>query len=140
MPDGISAGEAGLHEVHIRKADEIGPSTHSRALPGSGKGTDAKAVPAALLGPPAARGEAQADLRTLLLRGARFELGRSRDSLPAMSDVELDALATEAAEDALAAVLARLDGFRGASRFSTWASKFALHEARLKREVAEAGR
>lgn len=97
-------------------------------------------MPAALLGPPAARGEAQANLRALLLRGAHFELRRSRDSLPNVSDTELDALATEAAEDALAAVLARLDGFRGTSRFSTWVCKFAVHEARLKRgAAAEAG-
>src|SRR5688572_11006455 len=35
----------------------------------------------------------------------------------------------QAADDALAAVLAKLDDFSGASRFTTWAYKFALLEA-----------
>ena len=41
-------------------------------------------------------------------------------------------LATEAADYALMAVLAKLDSFRGASRFTTWAYKFALLEAGVK--------
>jgi len=39
------------------------------------------------------------------------------------------ALATQAADDALMGVLARLGDFRGLSRFTTWAYKFALLEA-----------
>jgi RNA polymerase sigma-70 factor (ECF subfamily) len=35
----------------------------------------------------------------------------------------------QTADDALVAVLARLDDFRGESRFTTWAYKFALLEA-----------
>jgi RNA polymerase sigma-70 factor, ECF subfamily len=65
-----------------------------------------------------------ADLHALLLRAARFELHR-RDLLD-------DDLATQAADDALMAVLAKLDSFRGASRFTTWAYKFALLEAGVK--------
>jgi RNA polymerase sigma-70 factor (ECF subfamily) len=42
---------------------------------------------------------------------------------------ELDDIAVQAADDALVAVLARLADFRGESRFSTWAYKFALLEA-----------
>ena len=38
----------------------------------------------------------------------------------------------QAADDALVAVLAKLDTFRGASRFTTWAYKFALLEAGVK--------
>ena len=43
----------------------------------------------------------------------------------------------QAANDALVAVLAKLDDFRGASRFTTWAYKFALLEAgvRLRRRA-----
>jgi hypothetical protein len=37
-----------------------------------------------------------------------------------------------AAGDAMVAVLAKLDTFRGASRFTTWAYKFALLEAGVK--------
>jgi RNA polymerase sigma-70 factor (ECF subfamily) len=45
---------------------------------------------------------------------------------------ELDDIAMQAANDALMAVLAKLDDFRGASRFTTWAYKFALLEAGVK--------
>ncbi len=38
----------------------------------------------------------------------------------------------QAADDALMAVLRRLDDFRGTSRFTTWAYKFALLEAAVK--------
>lgn len=41
-------------------------------------------------------------------------------------------MATQAADDALVAVLAKLDQYRGASRFTTWAYKFALLEAGVK--------
>ena len=46
-------------------------------------------------------------------------------------------MATQAADDALVAVLAKLGDFRGASRFTTWAYKFALLEAgvRLRRRA-----
>jgi RNA polymerase sigma-70 factor (ECF subfamily) len=45
---------------------------------------------------------------------------------------ELDDLATQAADDALVAILAKLHTFRGASRFITWAYKFALLEAGVR--------
>src|SRR5438046_127821 len=45
---------------------------------------------------------------------------------------DLDEIALEAADDALMSVLARLDDFRGLSRFTTWAYKFALLEAAVK--------
>ena len=45
---------------------------------------------------------------------------------------ELDDLATQAADDALVAILAQARHFRGASRFTTWAYKFALLEAGVK--------
>ena len=80
---------------------------------------------AALRGPQ--RDAAIAELHALLLRAARFEL-RRRDLPPG----ERADLATEAADDALMAVLAKLDSFRGASRFTTWAYKFALLEAGVK--------
>lgn len=42
---------------------------------------------------------------------------------------ELQDVAIQSADDALVAVLDKLDGFQGASRFTTWAYKFALLEA-----------
>jgi RNA polymerase sigma-70 factor (ECF subfamily) len=75
---------------------------------------------------------AVARLHALLLRAARFEVGRRRASLPHVRGDELDDIALEAANDALVSVLRRLDDFRGESRFTTWAYKFALLEAAVK--------
>ena len=71
-------------------------------------------------------------LHELLLRAARFEVARRRPTLPHLRGNELDDIALEAADDALMSVLARLDNFRGESRFTTWAYKFALLEAAVK--------
>ena len=71
-------------------------------------------------------------LHELLLKAARFEVARRRPGLPHLRGNELDDIALEAANDALVAVLRKLDDFRGASRFTTWAYKFALYEAAVK--------
>ena len=76
--------------------------------------------------------EAVARLHGLLLRAARFECARRRPALPHLRGDDLDDLANQAADDALVSVLARLDDFRGASRFTTWVYKFALLEAAVK--------
>jgi RNA polymerase sigma-70 factor, ECF subfamily len=80
----------------------------------------------------ATREAAAARLHQLLLRAARFEVSRRRAGLPYLRGNELEEIALEAADDALVSVLARLDSFRGASRFTTWAYKFALLEAAVK--------
>lgn len=85
-----------------------------------------------LRGGGAVRDGAVARLHALLLKAARFEAQRRRGSVPNLRGGELDEIAMEAADDALLAVLARLDDFRGASRFTTWAYKFALYEAAVK--------
>jgi len=84
-----------------------------------------------------ARDEAIAELHALLLRAARFEVGRRRAALSYVRGEELDDIANQAADDALMAVLGKLDTYRGASRFTTWAYKFALLEAgvRLRRRA-----
>jgi RNA polymerase sigma-70 factor, ECF subfamily len=76
-------------------------------------------------------------LHQLLLRAARFELGRRRAAMSYVRGEELEDIAMQAADDALMAVLAKLDDYRGASRFTTWAYKFALLEAgvRLRRRA-----
>lgn len=76
----------------------------------------------------AGRHDAQEELHALLLRAARFELHRRRQ-LP-YDDAE--DLAAQAANDAMVALLRKLDTFRGQSRFTTWAYKFALLEAGVK--------
>jgi RNA polymerase sigma-70 factor, ECF subfamily len=80
----------------------------------------------------AVRDEAIAELHELLLRAARFEIGRRRATLPHLRGGDFDDIALESANDALMAVLGKLDDFRGESRFTTWAYKFALFEAAAK--------
>ena len=75
------------------------------------------------------RDAAVARLHTLLLGAARFEVGRRRGLLPHLRGNDFDDLAHQSADDALVAVLGKLDDYRGASRFTTWAYKFALLEA-----------
>jgi RNA polymerase sigma-70 factor (ECF subfamily) len=80
----------------------------------------------------AERDQAISDLHALLLRAARFELRRRREALSRVRGEELDDIARQAADDALMALLSKLDQYRGASRFTTWAYKFALLEAGVK--------
>ena len=83
----------------------------------------------ALAGKGARREEAVSRLHGLLLRAARFEVARRKRVLPHLRGEELDDIAVQSADDALVAVLARLSDFRGESRFTTWAYKFAILEA-----------
>lgn len=76
--------------------------------------------------------EACERLHSLLLRTARFEVLRRRGALQGRRGTEVDDLATQAADDALMAILAKLHTYRGDSRFTTWAYKFALLEAAVK--------
>jgi RNA polymerase sigma-70 factor (ECF subfamily) len=75
---------------------------------------------------------AVADLHALLLKAARFEVGRRGAELSHLRGGDHEDLAQQAADDALMAVLRKLDQFRGESRFTTWAYKFALLEAAVK--------
>jgi RNA polymerase sigma-70 factor (ECF subfamily) len=75
---------------------------------------------------------AVASLHDLLLRAARFEVARRRRVMPDARGGDDDDLAQQSADDALVAVLAKLADFRGESRFTTWAYKFALYEAAVK--------
>ena len=69
-------------------------------------------------------------LHSLLLRASRFEIARRRAELRGAE--EFGDLATQAADDALMAIMSKLHTFRGDSRFTTWAYKFALLEAAVK--------
>jgi RNA polymerase sigma-70 factor (ECF subfamily) len=75
---------------------------------------------------------AVAELHALLLKAARFEVGRRGAELAHLRGGDHEDLAQQAADDALMAVLRKLDDFRGESRFTTWAYKFALLEAAVK--------
>src|SRR3954453_3937630 len=75
------------------------------------------------------REPAAARLHALLLRAARFEIARRRAGF---GRSDHDDLAYQAADDALAAILAKLHTYRGDSRFTTWAYKFVLLEVGVK--------
>jgi RNA polymerase sigma-70 factor, ECF subfamily len=121
----IRVVEAGIPSV-VKPLTEMGPARPPardlesgnwlRRLRGAGQERDA----------------AVAELHAVLLRAARFEVARRRPTLPYLRGNELDDIAHEAANDALMSVLARLDDFRGESRFTTWVYKFALLEAAVK--------
>jgi RNA polymerase sigma-70 factor, ECF subfamily len=102
----------------------------TQLLPAAPAIEDSFAWISALGGPSThAQDEAVARLHLLLLRAARFALSRRQDQLSDVGVGELEGLAVQAADDALTSILRRLDDFRGASRFTTWASKFAVLEA-----------
>jgi RNA polymerase sigma-70 factor, ECF subfamily len=82
--------------------------------------------------PGAERDAAAAELHGLLLRAARFEIRRRQATFPRLADADLDDLAWQSADDALMSILRRLGDFRGHSRFTTWACKFAIVEAGAK--------
>jgi RNA polymerase sigma-70 factor (ECF subfamily) len=72
------------------------------------------------------------ELHALLLRAARHEVSRRSAAFSHVRGETLDDLANQAADDALVAVLGKLDDFRGASRFTTWVYKFAVLEAGVR--------
>ncbi len=102
-----------------------------------GLDADSAAWIAALRAEPRQQEEAIGRLHDLLLRGARAEARRRRDSLPAPVRAELDDLCQQAADDALVSIIGKLDSFRGDSRFTTWAYGFAIFEVstRLRRHA-----
>src|SRR5215211_7626713 len=79
-----------------------------------------------------AREAAVERLHALLLRAARFEVCRRQRTSAGGDSGDLDDLAMHAADDALIAILRKLHSYRGDSRFTTWAYKFALLEAAVK--------
>jgi RNA polymerase sigma-70 factor (ECF subfamily) len=71
------------------------------------------------------RESALAELQAMLVRVARRELAR-RGAHRQIAGSELDDLACQAAGDALLAITRKIGQFRGESRFTTWAYKFAV--------------
>jgi RNA polymerase sigma-70 factor (ECF subfamily) len=71
-------------------------------------------------------------LHDLLLRAAYAEAARRRHLYPEIDGVERDDICRQAAADAVVAVTQKLDGYRAASRFSTWAYGFAVLEVSVK--------
>jgi RNA polymerase sigma-70 factor (ECF subfamily) len=104
----------------------------SEAPPVPGPDAESRAWILGLRAEGARREEASRRLHDLLLRAARFEINRRKASHPHLRGGDLDDLAHQAANDALFAILGKLETYRGESRFTTWAYKFALLEAAVK--------
>lgn len=67
------------------------------------------------------------ELWNLLYRASLFTLQRNRGDLAALSQEQITQLAEDCAQNALIAVLEHLQEFRGESKFTTWAYKFAIN-------------
>lgn len=80
-------------------------------------------------------------LHALLLREARHEVRRRTAALAHPSGRDLDDLAIQAADDALVAILPKLDQFRGDALFTTWARRFAALEVpgEIRRRLGHTG-
>ena len=72
---------------------------------------------------------ALAELRTYLVRAALFTLQRARHHVGHLGASVVSQLAEDCAQEALTAILQRLDTFRGDSHFTTWAYTFAVNTA-----------
>ena len=80
-------------------------------------------------------------LHDLLLRAAHSEANRRRHLYSEIGGAELEDVCRQAADDAVVAVTAKLDSYRGASRFTTWAYGFAVFKISMKlRQHAWRGR
>ena len=109
------------HSAGHPRIDVAGPTTWPSG--------DGGAWLTALRGAGALHDQAVESLYELLVRGARSEISRRWAHVGYVEDDAVDELATQAADDALLAVLSKLDDYRGDSRFTTWACKFAILEA-----------
>ena len=79
----------------------------------------------------AAQEVAIADLRDLLLRAALYFFNRNSGDFQGLNQDEIMQRAQDSAQDALIAVMDHLSDFRGDSKFSTWAYKFAINTAMM---------
>jgi RNA polymerase sigma-70 factor (ECF subfamily) len=108
MPVLVSADEV-LQEVSVTRERDPDSARWLEALADTGPRREA----------------ALAELHALLVRAARRELAR-RGAHQQIGGPELEDLAYQAAGDALLAITQKLGQFRGESRFTTWAYKFAV--------------
>ena len=107
-------------------------SEQSEAPPAAGPDPESRAWVMGLAAAGSQGDDARRRLHALLVKAARFEIDRRRATLPHLRGNDFDDLANQAADDSLLAIIAKLDSYRGESRFTTWAYKFALLEASVK--------
>lgn len=77
------------------------------------------------------------DLRQYLLRAVLYFFSTSPGDLRGLARPEIEQIAQDLAQDALLTILKNLEDFRGESKFTTWAYRFAINmslvEARRQR-------
>jgi len=69
------------------------------------------------------------ELHALMVRAAGHQVWRMRSALPDTSRASVDIIVNQAADEAMTALLGKLQTFQGRSRFTTWAFKFAILQA-----------
>jgi RNA polymerase sigma-70 factor (ECF subfamily) len=132
MLNPAATGTSGTVERSVGPSPAPAMSQRSEARRVPGPDAESRAWLLGLRAVGARHEEVSRRLHDLLLRAARFEMNRRRASHPHLRGGDLDDLAHQAADDALFAILDKLDSYRGDSRFTTWAYKFALLEAAVK--------
>lgn len=78
---------------------------------------------------PAVQAAAIEDLRTRLQRSIYYYLSNERSDMVQTGTNDLMQMAQDFAQDAVLRILKNLDGFRGDSKFTTWAMKIAARVA-----------
>ncbi len=126
------ASDRGAVSVRDESASLVPPSHPSTAAPQTAPDAVSQEWLRRLRAQGAERDRAISDLHELLLGAARFEIRRRAAAMPHLRGGDQDDLAHHSADDALVAILRKLDSYRGESRFTTWAYKFALLEAAVK--------
>jgi RNA polymerase sigma-70 factor, ECF subfamily len=124
--------DAGAVSVHVESASTVSASRSSAAAAQPVIDLESRDWLRRLRAAGPERDQAISDLRDLLLGAAGFEVRRRGAAMPHLRGGDFDDLARQSADDSLLAILGKLDSFRGDSRFTTWAYKFALLEAAVK--------
>lgn len=137
----ITAIEPGAVSVPIEVPQTMALPRSDPSILNPGSGDESRVWLQRLRSDGPERDQARGELRELLLRAARFELHRRAATLPTLRGGDRDDLAQQSADDALLAILSKLEDFRGEARFTTWAYKFVLLETAVKlRRLAWQGR
>jgi RNA polymerase sigma factor (sigma-70 family) len=76
-----------------------------------------------------ARAEALEDLRDFLMRAVLVYLSQRRSELAVWSSQDVRDLAEDLVQDAILEIRQSLAGFRGESKFTTWAYRFVINRA-----------
>ncbi|WP_347355012.1 sigma-70 family RNA polymerase sigma factor [Intrasporangium sp.] len=84
---------------------------------------------AALSAPGALQTQAMTELHALMLRAAGHQVRHMSGQLAGLDPHAIDVLINQSADEAMAAVIRKLDTFAGRSRFTTCAYKFAIVQA-----------